>query len=110
MNRNRIIMLGLSFPILLFSFCNIYAQSQNQPIVSAGDGGEGIVLSNPKLKLELVTSGLDFPTTMAFLGPNDFLILEKDTGLVKRVIDGKTIEKPLLQIEVSKKDERGLLG
>src|SRR5574339_119187 len=110
MNRNRIIILALSFPILLFSFCNIYAQNQNQPIVSAGDGPEGIVLSDAKLKLELVTSGLEFPTTMAFLGPNDFLILEKDTGLVKRVIDGKIIEKPLLQIEVSKKDERGLLG
>ena len=110
MNRNIIIIFTLSFPFLLFSFCNINAQSQNQPIVSDGDGGKGIVLSDPKLKLELVTSGLDFPTTMAFLGPNDFLILEKDTGLVKRVINGKTIETPLLQIEVSKKDERGLLG
>ncbi|MGB9167817.1 MAG: PQQ-dependent sugar dehydrogenase [Nitrososphaeraceae archaeon] len=111
MNRNRSIILSLSFPFLLFNFCNIYAQSQNEPIDSiGGDGGEGIVLSDPKLKLELVTSGLDFPTTMAFLGPNDFLILEKDTGLVKRVINGKTIETPLLQIEVSKKDERGLLG
>jgi len=111
MNRSSIIILALSFPILLFSFCNIYAQNQNQPIVSGGGGGgEGIVISDPNLKLELLTSGLDFPTTMAFLGPNDFLILEKDTGLVKRVIDGKTIEKPLLQIEVSKKDERGLLG
>ncbi len=37
----------------------------------------GIVLSDPKLKTELVASGLDFPTTMAFLGPDDFLILEK---------------------------------
>ncbi|HEU5120099.1 MAG TPA: hypothetical protein VFT71_03850, partial [Candidatus Nitrosocosmicus sp.] len=110
MNRNLIIIFTLSLPFLLFSFCNIYAQSQNEPIVSDGDGGEGIVLSDPKLKLELVASGLDFPTTMAFLGPNDFLILEKDTGLVKRVINGKTIETPLLQIEVSKKDERGLLG
>ncbi|HJS64446.1 MAG TPA: PQQ-dependent sugar dehydrogenase [Nitrososphaeraceae archaeon] len=113
MNTNRIIIFTISFPFLLFSFCNIYAQSQNEPIVSSGGdggGGEGIVLSDPKLKLELVTSGLDFPTTMAFLGANDFLILEKDTGLVKRVINGKTIETPLLQIEVSKKDERGLLG
>ncbi|MGE5781270.1 MAG: hypothetical protein ACM31J_00235, partial [Nitrososphaerales archaeon] len=89
MNRNIIIIFTLSLSFLLFSFCNIYAQSQNEPIVS---DGEGIVLSDPKLKLELVASGLDFPTTMAFLGPNDFLILEKDTGLVKRVINGKTIE------------------
>ncbi|HEU5120102.1 MAG TPA: PQQ-dependent sugar dehydrogenase, partial [Candidatus Nitrosocosmicus sp.] len=62
------------------------------------------------LQIELVADGFNFPTTMEFLGPNDFLILEKDTGLVKRVINGKTIETPLLQIEVSKKDERGLLG
>ena len=106
MNRNRITIFALSFPLLLFSFCNIYAQqNQNQPIVS----GEGIVLSDPKLKLELVTSGLDFPTTMAFLGPDDFLILEK-SGIVKRVTNGVILDKPLLQVDVSVKDERGLLG
>ena len=104
MNRNRIIILSLSFPLLLFSFCNIYAQ-QNQP---NGDG-ESIVLSDPKLKIELVASGLDFPTTMAFLGPDDFLILEK-AGTVKRVTNGVVLDKPLLQVDVSVKDERGLLG
>jgi glucose/arabinose dehydrogenase len=61
------------------------------------------------LKIELVTSGLDFPTTMAFLGPDDFLILEK-AGTVKRVTNGVILDKPLLQVDVSVKDERGLLG
>ena len=69
----------------------------------------GIVLSDPKLKVELVASGFDFPTTMAFLGPDDFLILEK-AGLVKRVTNGVVLDKPLLQVDVSVKDERGLLG
>ena len=65
MNRMRITIFALSFPLILFSFCNIYAQ-QNQP---NGDGDdESIVLSDPNLKIELVASGLDFPTTMAFLG------------------------------------------
>ena len=110
MNRNRIILFVISFPLLLFSFCNIYAQ-QNQPIVGGGSVGsvEGIVLSDPKLKIELVASGLDFPTTMAFLGPNDFLILEK-VGIVKRITNGIVLDKPLLQVDVSVKDERGLLG
>ena len=65
-NKNRtFLLLSLSFPLLLFSFCNIYAQpNQNQPL-----NAENIVLSDPKLKIELVASGLDFPTTMAFLGP-----------------------------------------
>src|SRR5215204_6153958 len=104
MNENRkFIILYLSFPLLLFSFCNIYAQ-QNQPLVA-----ENITLFDPKLKIELVASGLDFPTTMAFLGPDDFLILEK-AGTVKRVTNGVILDKPLLQVDVSVKDERGLLG
>jgi aldose sugar dehydrogenase len=109
MNRDRIIIFALSFPLLLFSFCNIYPQ-QDQPTTGGdnGDGG-GIVLSDPKLKLELVASGLDFPTTMAFLGQDDFLILEK-AGLVKRVTNGVVLDNPLLQVDVSVKDERGLLG
>src|SRR5829696_1647615 len=105
-NKNRtIFILSLSFPLLLFSFCNIYAQqNQNQPLVA-----ENITLLDPKLKIELVASGLDFPTTMAFLGPDDFLILEK-AGTVKRVTNGIVLDKPLLQVDVSVKDERGLLG
>jgi glucose/arabinose dehydrogenase len=46
---------------------------------------------------------------MAFLGQDDFLILEK-SGTVKRVTNGKVLDKPLLQVDVSEKDERGLLG
>src|SRR5215212_1369041 len=110
MNRNKIIILSLllSFPLLLSSFCHVYAQqnqNQNQPL-----NEENIVLYDPKLKIELVTSGLDFPTTMAFLGPDDFLILEKNTGNVKRFVNGTLIEKPLLHVNTSIKDERGLLG
>jgi aldose sugar dehydrogenase len=104
-NKNRpFFILSLSFPLLLFTFCNIYAQ-QNQPLAA-----ENIVLSDPKLKIELVTSGLDFPTTMAFLGPDDFLILEKNTGNVKRFVNGTVLEKPLLHVNTNIKDERGLLG
>ena len=70
---------------------------------------KSIVINDPKLKSELVVSGLEFPTSMAFIDQNDFLILEKETGLVKRVTDGKILE-PLLKLNVSGKDERGLLG
>src|SRR5215210_7548269 len=103
MNGKKITILSLSFSFILSSFCHVYAQ-QNQPI-----DGESIILSDPKLKIELVTSGLDFPTTMAFLGPDDFLILEK-AGTVKRVANGVILDKPLLHVDVNVKDERGLLG
>ena len=49
---------------------------------------------------------------MEFLGPDDFLILEKNTGNVKRVVNGTVLDKPLLDITPNKpsiKDERGLL-
>jgi aldose sugar dehydrogenase len=101
-------LLFLSFPLLLFSFCNIYAQenqNQHQPLAA-----ENITLYDPNLKIELVASGLDFPTTMAFLGPDDFLILEKNTGNVKRFVNGTQVEKPLLHVNTNIKDERGLLG
>src|SRR5687767_10855083 len=62
-----------------------------------------IVINDPKLKAELVVSGLEFPTSIAFIDKNDFLIVEKETGLVKRVTDGKVLE-PLLQLTVSGKD------
>jgi hypothetical protein len=35
-------------------------------------------LSDPSLKIETVFTGLKFPTSMAFLGPNDILVLQKN--------------------------------
>jgi aldose sugar dehydrogenase len=94
--------------LIFFSCYDVYSQQQQQN--SSPLAVENITLSDPNLKLELVTSGLDFPTTMAFLGRDDFLILEKNTGNVKRVINSTLIEKPVLHVDVNVKDERGLLG
>ena len=33
---------------------------------------------DPNLHAEVVVEGLELPTTMAFLGPNDMLVLEKE--------------------------------
>ena len=44
------------------------------------------------LKLEQVVEGLKAPTTMAFLGPDDFLVLEKNNGTVVRVLNGKILK------------------
>ncbi|HET9807613.1 MAG TPA: PQQ-dependent sugar dehydrogenase [Nitrososphaeraceae archaeon] len=104
-NKVSILLILLSFPVILFNYCHIDAQQGQQYL-----GAENITLYDPNLKIELVASGLDFPTTMAFLGPDDFLILEKNTGNVKRVINGTLVEKPLLHVVSSIKDERGLLG
>jgi aldose sugar dehydrogenase len=68
------------------------------------------IAKDPNLKVELVTQGLRSPTSMAFLGPNDILVLEKDSGTVQRIIDGKMLPQPLLQVPVSMTSERGMLG
>jgi glucose/arabinose dehydrogenase len=62
------------------------------------------------MELELVTSTLKDPTSMAFIGPDDILITEKNTGTVQRILNGEILEQPLLDVNVNGEDERGLLG
>lgn len=61
------------------------------------------------LRVRTVTSGLTTPTSMAFLGNNDFLVLEKSTGNVKHVVNGVVVEVAL-DLAVNNASERGLLG
>jgi glucose/arabinose dehydrogenase len=66
-------------------------------------------LVDPNLRVRTVIEGLDQPTTMAFLGPNDFFVLEKATGQVKRVVNG-IVQSTVLDLAVNSGSERGLLG
>jgi glucose/arabinose dehydrogenase len=67
-------------------------------------------LEDSSLKVETVYQGISFPSAMSFLGPNDILVLEKDQGTVKRIVNGVMIQEPLLDAAVSSKGERGMLG
>jgi aldose sugar dehydrogenase len=67
-------------------------------------------LNDSKLKVQTVFKGLQLPTTMAFLGPNDILVLEKEKGTVDRIVNGNLIAKPLLKVNVASEVERGMLG
>ncbi len=69
-----------------------------------------ILKGSPNLKVEEVLSGLDFPTSMAFLGPDDILVLEKNEGTVRRILNGQLLEEPLLDVNVANDRERGMLG
>src|SRR4029453_11930622 len=50
-------------------------------------GAAGPVVFDSNLSVRTVVSGLQAPVTMAFLGANDFLITEKATGRVKRIVN-----------------------
>ncbi|MFL6336846.1 MAG: CHRD domain-containing protein [Pyrinomonadaceae bacterium] len=63
----------------------------------------------PNLGVRTVVSGLNQPTAMAFLGPADFLVLEKETGRVVHVKNG-VAQGVALDLNVNSASERGLLG
>ncbi|MDQ3919666.1 MAG: PQQ-dependent sugar dehydrogenase, partial [Acidobacteriota bacterium] len=61
------------------------------------------------LGVRTVVTGLNQPTSMAFIGADDFLILEKASGRVVRVKNG-VAQGPVLDLAVNNASERGLLG
>ncbi|HVL05012.1 MAG TPA: PQQ-dependent sugar dehydrogenase [Acidimicrobiales bacterium] len=69
----------------------------------------GPALADGALEVRTVVSGLTSPTTMAFLGPDDFLVLERVTGRVQRVVGG-AVHSTALDLAVNFASERGLLG
>jgi aldose sugar dehydrogenase len=64
---------------------------------------------DPNLAVRTVVSGLSQPTTMAFIGNDEFLILEKASGRVLRVANG-AVAATVLDLAVNFGSERGLLG
>jgi glucose/arabinose dehydrogenase len=65
-------------------------------------------LVDSNLRVRAAVTGLQSPTSMAFLGPNDLFVLEKATGRVLRVTNGVTTT--VLDLAVNSGSERGLLG
>ena len=83
---------------------------------AAGNSASDIgILSNhpdvlvPNLDVRTVISGLLTPIAVAFIGDNDMLVLEKNTGKVLRVTDGQ-VQGTALDLAVNNASERGLLG
>jgi glucose/arabinose dehydrogenase len=69
----------------------------------------GPVMFHPRLGVRPVVAGLASPIALAFLGPNDLLVLEKATGRVQRVLNG-AVQGAVLDLGVNFASERGLLG
>ncbi|HET6670406.1 MAG TPA: PQQ-dependent sugar dehydrogenase, partial [Pyrinomonadaceae bacterium] len=67
------------------------------------------VMLDSNLTVSTVLSGLDQPTSLAFIGTNDFFVLEKATGKVQRIQNG-LLHSTVLDLAVNSASERGLLG
>jgi glucose/arabinose dehydrogenase len=83
---------------------------QDIPDVNVSIGGETPTLKDRNLETEVVAEGLEFPTSMAFLDPNDILVLEKEKGTVQRIVDGQIQPEPLLDVNVATSQERCMCG
>src|SRR5215203_322280 len=97
------------YNILIFTLCNL---------VNDGlDNVFGVIEKEPPMSYDknlqitqFNTENLNFPTGIDFLGKNDILVIEKNTGQVKRIVDGEILNEPVLDVNVASESERGLLG
>ena len=105
-----IMAVSLLFVSLLVPLSQFSSAQQKIPGVVASIGTGEPTIKDPNLKVETVATGLALPTTMAFIGPNDILVLEKGKGTVQRIVNGQMLAEPLLQVNVSSEVERGMLG
>jgi aldose sugar dehydrogenase len=77
----------------------IYAEEEGLPFISK---------NTANLAIERVSTGINYPTSMAFLGPNDILILERESGKVYRIVNGQMLDEPVIDVGTYYKD--GLIG
>src|SRR5918994_5068343 len=70
----------------------------------------GPIIIDPNLKTEAVFRGLTYPTDFAFLDSNNILVIEKDTGIVRRIVNNTMMKEPLLDVNVATFGHRGMLG
>ncbi len=93
--------------LLIFIFASYHITSAQTP--------EEITVPAPiimdfNLRAEVFFTGLNFPTSMAFLGPDDILVLEKNNGTVRRIVNGQMLQYPVLDVDVANNGTNGMLG
>jgi glucose/arabinose dehydrogenase len=92
------------------AFAALTAVAMSTVLVAAPAGAQGgPVMLHPKLAVRTAGTGLVTPTTLAFIGRNDMLVLERTTGRVQRVRAGGARDT-VLDLAVNFGGERGLLG
>jgi glucose/arabinose dehydrogenase len=75
-----------------------------------GAAPRGPHMTDSNLTVQTVVTGLRLPTDMEFLSDNDLLVLEKNQGTVRRVVNGTLLPEPVLDVSVATMAERGMLG
>lgn len=80
-----------------------YAEAKNEKFK------ELPIVNDRNLEVQVYAHGFKFTTGMAFLGANDLLLIEKNTGRVIHVHNGTKVDT-IFDANVANTSERGLLG
>jgi NHL repeat len=60
---------------------------------------EGEIYGNDtRIRIEPIYDGLNRPTTIGFLGPNDMLVLQKTNNTIMRIVNGQMLDAPVLDL------------
>jgi len=97
------------FMSLIFFSCSLFLALLSSTSSSSYKLFGEASVREPDFELEKIVDGLSRPTGISFLGPQDFLVIEEDTGKVKRVVDGQ-VAQTILDLDVSTDDSQGLIG
>jgi aldose sugar dehydrogenase len=78
----------------------ISAFTSRSPITNvAFSGEEGEIYGNDtRIKIETIYDGLKFPTAIAFLGPDDMLVLQRSDDTIMRIANGQMLDEPVLDL------------
>ena len=90
------------------SFAGEIAFAQNTSASIVSDSAP--ILKDNHLAVQMVATGINFPASMSFLDSDDILVTEKNTGMVKRIVNGTVVKEPVLVLNVEEYWEGGLLG
>ncbi len=97
---------GIVIP-LIFTLCIFVGNYLDNAF---GVEKEPPMVYDQNLQITQLTDQLQFPTGIDFLEENDVFVIEKNTGQVKRILNGETLNEPVLDVNVASVSERGLLG
>ena len=100
--------------LFIILFLNVFSIMSIYYFLNNNDDEEAFaqqqpIFKDPNLEAELFVEGLSWPTSMAFIDNNNILVLEKEQGTVRLVLNG-ILQEPVLKVDVNSKSERGLLG
>ena len=92
----KVIIFAILFSIIFLSIVFYYQQENKKNANAITDRNypensspfpTGPAIIDNKLRADVIFKGLTYPTDLAFLGSNDILVIEKDTGIVRRIVN-----------------------